>query len=244
MPQYTTGELARLCGVSVRTVQYYDSKHLLQPTERAAGGRRLYTESDLHTLRLICTLKSLGLSLRAIRDILQSDAPHNLLLLLLDEQEKHIRHSLAALRQQRRALRAVRAAVANRHTVPLESFHGIEDMMKNQSNLKRTRAILLLVGILMDVIALGGLFLWIFRGIWQPFAIAIPVVILTGVLLTRMYYRNTAYICPECHTQFKPPLWRFLFSSHTPKTRKLPCPHCGYVGYCVETASGRGQTQA
>ena len=42
MPKYTTGEIARLCGVTVRTVQYYDSRGILTPSELTDGGRRLY----------------------------------------------------------------------------------------------------------------------------------------------------------------------------------------------------------
>ena len=44
MSKYTTGELAKLCNVTVRTVQYYDKRGILIPTELSEGGRRLYTE--------------------------------------------------------------------------------------------------------------------------------------------------------------------------------------------------------
>ena len=37
MSTYTTGELAKLCGVTVRTVQYYDSRGILAPTELSEG---------------------------------------------------------------------------------------------------------------------------------------------------------------------------------------------------------------
>ncbi len=47
MSRYTTGEIAKLCGVSVRTVQYYDSRNILSPSELSEGGRRLYSEADL-----------------------------------------------------------------------------------------------------------------------------------------------------------------------------------------------------
>ena len=50
MSQYTTGEIARLCGVTVRTVQYYDSRDLLVPSELTEGGRRLYSEEDVKRL--------------------------------------------------------------------------------------------------------------------------------------------------------------------------------------------------
>ncbi len=40
MSKYTTGEIAKLCGVSVRTVQYYDTRGILVPNEITDGGRR------------------------------------------------------------------------------------------------------------------------------------------------------------------------------------------------------------
>ena len=63
---YSTGELAALCGVSVRTVQYYDEKDLLPPSGLSEGGRRIYTEADAAKLRRIMVLKSLGLKLSLI----------------------------------------------------------------------------------------------------------------------------------------------------------------------------------
>jgi DNA-binding transcriptional MerR regulator len=41
MSQYSTGDLAKLGGVSVRTVQFYDTKGLLPPSDLTDGGRRL-----------------------------------------------------------------------------------------------------------------------------------------------------------------------------------------------------------
>lgn len=32
MSKYTTGEIAKLCGVTVRTVQYYDKRGILNPS--------------------------------------------------------------------------------------------------------------------------------------------------------------------------------------------------------------------
>ena len=46
MSKYTTGEMAKLCGVTVRTVQYYDTRGILIPSEISEGGRRLYSEDD------------------------------------------------------------------------------------------------------------------------------------------------------------------------------------------------------
>ena len=72
MSKYTTGELAKLCGVTVRTVQYYDSRGILIPTELSEGGRRLYTDDDLRRLRIICFLRDMGLPIDAIAQLLDA----------------------------------------------------------------------------------------------------------------------------------------------------------------------------
>ena len=66
MSKYTTGEMAELCGVTVRTVQYYDTRGILVPSELSEGGRRLYTEDDLRLLKVICFLREIGLSINTI----------------------------------------------------------------------------------------------------------------------------------------------------------------------------------
>ncbi|MCL2854927.1 MAG: MerR family transcriptional regulator [Defluviitaleaceae bacterium] len=48
--------MAKLCDVSVRTVQFYDQKGVLHPSSESEGGRRIYNDDDLTKLRLICTL--------------------------------------------------------------------------------------------------------------------------------------------------------------------------------------------
>ena len=61
MSHYTTGELAKACSVTVRTVQYYDGRGILTPSALSEGGRRLYSEGDLRRLKVICFLRELGL---------------------------------------------------------------------------------------------------------------------------------------------------------------------------------------
>ena len=57
MSQFSTGELAKAAEVSVRTVQYYDQRGILTPSEVTEGGRRIYHESDLERLQVICFLR-------------------------------------------------------------------------------------------------------------------------------------------------------------------------------------------
>ena len=75
MSKYTTGEIARLCDVTVRTVQYYDNRGILTPSALSDGGRRLYSEDDLKRLRIICFLRDAGLSINSISALFTEDDP-------------------------------------------------------------------------------------------------------------------------------------------------------------------------
>ncbi len=235
MSQYTTGELAKLCQVSVRTVQFYDTKGLLHPAALSEGGRRLYTEADLSKLRLICVLKSLGLSLDAIKGILESPAPHKVLLLFLEEQAKQLDRQLLEQQSRREAIETVCKSIRSGEIVSVNSICDIERIMNGKAQLKKTHLTLLVVGILLDLAQLAAILIWIFRGNWYPFAILMPFVILVCALLVRLYYRRAAYLCPECNAKFKPAMKQFFFAKHTAKTRKLTCTACGHQGWCVET---------
>jgi DNA-binding transcriptional MerR regulator len=61
---------ARLAGVTVRTLQYYDNVGLLTPSHRTTAGHRRYLRSDLLRLQQILTLRYLGFALTQIRAIL------------------------------------------------------------------------------------------------------------------------------------------------------------------------------
>lgn len=45
------GEITKKMDVTVGTLQYYDKEGLLSPSAESGGGRRLYTDKDLFTLR-------------------------------------------------------------------------------------------------------------------------------------------------------------------------------------------------
>lgn len=235
MSAYTTGEVAKLCGVSVRTVQFYDAKDLLHPAGLTDGGRRLYSEDDLDRMRLICALKSLGLSLESIKGILKSERPEKVLLLLLDEQDRRLEEDAGRIERQRRAIAAVRETVRSGRALAVESIADLEHTMKDRQKLKNLHAKMLLLAVPMTLIEWGTIILWIVTGVWWPFAACIPFVALLGILLMKMYYENTLYICPECGERFRPACREVLWARHTPKTRKLTCTRCGKNGWCVET---------
>ena len=98
--RYTTGDIAKLTGVSVRTVQYYDAKGLLIPNEISDGGRRLYGAAEVERMRVILFLKGLGFKLEQIRSILSDERPERVLVDLLDQQTASLQSGIAEQKQR------------------------------------------------------------------------------------------------------------------------------------------------
>jgi DNA-binding transcriptional MerR regulator len=82
------GELAKLIGISTKTIRYYHEVGLLAEPRRTDAGYRLYTAQDLLRLERIRRLRSLGLPLYHIKEILgETDL----------EQEVMLRNALRSL---------------------------------------------------------------------------------------------------------------------------------------------------
>ncbi|MCQ2518242.1 MAG: MerR family transcriptional regulator [Lachnospiraceae bacterium] len=65
----TVNEVSKLTGVSIRTLQYYDSIGLLKPTEYTESGYRLYDDAALECLQQILFFRELEFPLKEIREI-------------------------------------------------------------------------------------------------------------------------------------------------------------------------------
>lgn len=67
---YKVKELARLSGVSVRTLHFYDEIGLLKPARTGTQGYRFYEEQQLLTLQQIMFFKELGFELSQVKQII------------------------------------------------------------------------------------------------------------------------------------------------------------------------------
>jgi DNA-binding transcriptional MerR regulator len=67
MKAYTISQLAKMAGVSVRTLHHYDQIGLLRPAGRSAAGYRLYAEPDLLRLQQVLFFKELDMPLDEVR---------------------------------------------------------------------------------------------------------------------------------------------------------------------------------
>lgn len=85
--KYSIGEVAKLCGVSVRTLQYYDNIGLL-PTGKDASGRRCYGPGDLAKLQQVLFYRSLGLPLKEIQElVVEAASPEQIAAVLREQRE-------------------------------------------------------------------------------------------------------------------------------------------------------------
>ena len=94
---YAVGELARLSGVTIRTLHHYDSIGLLRPASVGGNGYRLYGREELLRLQQILFHRELGLSLGDIAAVLDAPGFDRLEALrrqrerLLEETDRHRR---------------------------------------------------------------------------------------------------------------------------------------------------------
>lgn len=92
--EYTINKLAKLAGVSTRTLRYYDELGLLSPARVSSNGYRIYGQKEIDRLQQILFYRELGVSLEEIRNILASKDFDGLLAL-----ESHL-SALLARREQ------------------------------------------------------------------------------------------------------------------------------------------------
>ena len=234
MSKYTTGEIAKFCGVSVRTVQYYDTRGILTPSELSEGGRRLYSEDDLKRMKIICFLRDAGLSINSIGELLSEADPGSVISVLLEQQEQMLSGEIEERQEKLELLGGIRRALKSVSNFSIESISDIVYQMESKKEMRRLHAVLLLTGIPLSIFQWGSLILWIVAGLWLPFALYVLTAIPYAVWVTRYYFSRVAYICPQCHEVFKPGLKEAFFARHTPTLRKLSCTCCGYKGFCVE----------
>jgi MerR family transcriptional regulator, thiopeptide resistance regulator len=128
---YSVGELARLTGVSVRTLHHYDDIGLLRPSSRTPAGYRQYEYPDLERLQRILAYREFGIALDKIAAIL--DDPE------VDPVE-HLRRQHALVREQvdrlQRQLAAIEKAMEARQMGiqldPQEMFEVFGDFDPNE----------------------------------------------------------------------------------------------------------------
>src|SRR3954471_9581864 len=68
-PGFTSSDVARICGVSLRQLQWWDERNVVSP--RQDGHKRVYTPPEVVEISVIAELRRKGFSLQKIRRVLR-----------------------------------------------------------------------------------------------------------------------------------------------------------------------------
>ncbi len=124
---YSIGELARLTGLTVKTIRFWSDEGVVPPADRTPAGYRLYGQDALARLGLVRTLRELGVGLTVIRQVLERE---------VTVAEVAAVHAEALDTQIRtlRLRRAVLGAVAGRGSTPeeMELMHKLATLSEQE----------------------------------------------------------------------------------------------------------------
>ena len=234
MSKYTTGEIAKLCGVTVRTVQYYDSRNLLVPSELSEGGRRLYNDDDLRKMKIICFLREAGFPINSISALFAEENTEEIISVILEQQETALKKDIEEKEKQLSIIDGIKTEMKEMENFSVESIGDIAHLMENKIKLKKLRTLLVLTGAPVILLLWTSIIMCIMMGTWWLFAVSAIVSAVFAVIASKCYFNSVAYICPHCHEVFKPTFKEILLAYHTPKMRRLTCPKCNHKGLCIE----------
>lgn len=135
---YSSGEFARMAGVTLRTIRYYDTHDILKPSLVSPSGARFYTDTDFARLQQILLLKYLGFSLEDIREMTIEDPDSHFMLNALNVQLKLVQDRIEQMQLVEKTLRDTVQTISKEHTVDwsrmLDLIHltVMEKSLKNQ----------------------------------------------------------------------------------------------------------------
>ncbi|MGO4110488.1 MerR family transcriptional regulator [Paenibacillus sp. YAF4_2] len=125
---WKVGDLAKLTGLTVRTLRFYDQIGLFSPSSQTDSGHRLYDESDLSRLHQILTLKELGLSLEEIKETLSAKQISPLEMVTL--QKQRIKEQIKQQQKLLEQLEHTSKALIGKRTLTVDDFTSLLQAMK------------------------------------------------------------------------------------------------------------------
>ncbi|AIQ14020.1 MerR family transcriptional regulator [Paenibacillus durus] len=125
---WKVGELAKLTGLTIRTLRYYDQIGLFSPSYHSHSGHRLYTESDIARLQQILSLKELGLSLDEIKAVLADDRIN--LFEIISLQIGRIKQTMLAQQKLLQELEHVSNLMQRNESLTIDDFTKLLAMMR------------------------------------------------------------------------------------------------------------------
>ena len=129
MPDYwSTGQLAALTGLSIRTLRYYDQIGLFSPSLYTEAGHRRYTSEDMQMLLQILVLKKMHLPLEEIKEIIQTNNEN--LFDTLDLQISRVKAEIAVQEKLLNQLERTKQEAAKTKTISFQELTSLFELIR------------------------------------------------------------------------------------------------------------------
>lgn len=194
---YTSGEIAKICHVSIRTVQYYDYEHIVKPSHLDESGRRQYSIEDLQHFQLVLLYKDLGLSLKEIREVFQENHHYYLLVQMLKHQhQKNDQHLHRLQKQNEKITILLEELQQTKQKLTVFNHDDLHHLVLDTQYQKTTH----LTYLLLFFYFLIMIFTIIIIALTHLYFLVLLDVIL--LLLVKFHSQRYAYICPHCRHRY------------------------------------------
>lgn len=140
--KYKISELAKLAGISTRTLRYYDEIGILKPVREADSNYRYYNDDDIDKLQQILLLTSIGMPLDQVKQHIDSISTEERIILLdnhlilMNQKQKQIQMLIKTIQKTIKSLKG------EIHMNNQEKFEGLkEKLIIENDNLYKTEVI-------------------------------------------------------------------------------------------------------
>lgn len=138
---WKVGALARVTGLTVRALHYYDEIGLLRPSRRTPAGHRLYDADDVARLYRVSLLRRLGFPLEQIASVL--DNPEWQLPAAVGRHLTHTQNQAAIAARLCARLASMAAGLAQQdNPSPEQLFATLEEMTMLDGTIRSTTGLL------------------------------------------------------------------------------------------------------
>ncbi len=134
---YSSGTFAKMAGVTLRTIRYYDKQNILKPSFVSEAGARFYTDQDFSQLQQILLLKFLGFSLDDIREMTISETDSHFLVESLNIQLKLIQDRIEQMQLVEKAIQDTAATIETNHSIDWSHSLNLIHLTRTETSLKR-----------------------------------------------------------------------------------------------------------
>ena len=135
--QITIGKLAKMSGVSTRTIRYYEDIGLLECAAKTDANYRLYGDKEIKRLEKIMLFKSLGFSLEEIKTILETEENQKITQ-LFKKRMRAFEQKMTELSQYKEMLKAITRIYKAEGIEYVDNYHLMKEMITMNNMFSKT----------------------------------------------------------------------------------------------------------